>query len=933
MRIRGVFLLLAASAVGQNVPQPVLDRLARSSIRGLGNDRVTAAVTDSAGYLYLAGMTTSPDVTPLAEGQLVTSTDAAATLVRLPEPAAVSLTSVGAARNVILVGGSSGIHKTVDAGKTWRLTYRFPPEVTSIQRIAFDPAAPSRVYAPWLGSTRSGLLVSTDAGDTWRAISDGPSGSTLRFDPNRAGTFLIFGDGAFLSTDGGLSFTRIVFDGSPPSSVTFDAHHPGWLTAIASGVLYRSMDFGRAWTRLGPAPPGAFDILSEPSRPGRYYLTIGSGGPLGGTLRSDDDGRTWTALPGSPEGRRLDRYCGPEGLLVIMGTNTAAYVSQDQGGTWRSLPSSNVKDLTFTPDCVAFAVRAISGDAWVAKYSPDARERLWLAAFGGSGQETVEKLTLDRAGNVIVAGRTYSLDFPGPTFGVSPHLSFVARFDPTGKLLWSSRFGAQDLLSAAALTADAAGAPRLYLTIGFHLANAAVVTGTSIIQFDPQGSLVEASLFPGNVTSAAVSASGETVLAIYAFAGSYLLRSDGTQIPLDVAPTHAVFHPSGDLVVAGYGSIGQGCTSRGSAFPILSGGSFEIRTFRAESFEPGVSVSLRGECQTLPTSLAFDPAGNFVVTARTIASRFPLRNPLFGGPSHLTSLVVKLSPKGELLQSTYVPSLGGAAANEMGLALALNEGGIVLGLLEPEPPPPVELNRISNAFSGLGDSIVTGSLLTLSGRNLGPIDHIDLGLNPSNPLPTELGGTRVLVNGQPAPVMAVQSDRIVFVAPRNLESWALLEVESSSGRSNPVWMPTRRNTPWPGLLTRFFPTLPEHPRAIPLDGNVRNQDGTVNSPDNSARAGDTVTVFVTGLTLPEDSAPPGAVASAPLESPDSRTNAFPPTARQIPGILSSVFEIKLTHVQPEGNTGRRPFYLFNNAFYRPGSEDQSNHIWIYVRTP
>jgi photosystem II stability/assembly factor-like uncharacterized protein len=636
----------------------VLDRLTRSSIRGLGNDRVAATLSDSAGYLYLAGTTTSPDVAPLAEGQLVTSTDAAENFARLPEPPVVSLTAIGAARNVILVGGATGIYKTVDTGKTWRLTYLSPPEVTSIRQIAFDPANPSRVYAPWLGSTRSGLLVSTDAGDTWRVVPDGPSGSTLRFDPNRGGTFLVLGDGAFLSTDGGVSFTRIVLDNSLPS-IAFDAHRPGGLVAGASGALYRSTDYGRAWTRVGPVPPGATDILGEPFRAGRYYLTMS----FGGAFRSDDDGRTWTALPGSPEGR-LTRYCGPGGPLVITGTDRQAYLSHNQGGTWRSLSISNLNDLTFNSECVAFAVRGVSGDAWVARFSPDARQRLWLTPLGGSGQDTVEKLALDPAGNVVVAGRTDSPDFPGPTFGASPPRSFVAKFDPGGKLLWSSRLGVPGFLSVAALTAGSASL-RLYLTIGTSLSNSTYVTGTSLAEFDAQGSLLEASLVPGHITGAAVSASGETVLAVYAFAGSYLLRSDGTRIPLDVAPTHAVFHPSGDLVVAGYGSIGQGYTSRGSVTPILGGGSFEIRTFRAETFEPALSVSLSGECQTLPTSLTFDPAGNFVVTARTIASSFPLRSPLFGGPSHLTSLVVKLSPNGELLQSTYLPSLGGAAANEI----------------------------------------------------------------------------------------------------------------------------------------------------------------------------------------------------------------------------------------------------------------------------
>jgi hypothetical protein len=51
------------------------------------------------------------------------------------------------------------------------------------------------------------------------------------------------------------------------------------------------------------------------------------------------------------------------------------------------------------------------------------------------------------------------------------------------------------------------------------------------------------------------------------------------------------------------------------------------------------------------------------------------------------------------------------------------------------------------------------------------------------------------------------------------------------------------------LLTRSFPNLPP---AGSVDGNIRNEDGTLNDAEHPAPPGSTVTLFATGLTGPRE---------------------------------------------------------------------------------
>ena len=171
-----------------------------------------------------------------------------------------------------------------------------------------DPSNPQRIYA---GTQRNGILVSGDSGKNWESL--------------------------------GLKST-------PVKSLAVSPHDPKTIYAGCKPVsLYVSRDGGQSWNELegmrrakkwwwfSPAEPPDW-------RPYVQALTISPSNPdvimagieLGGVLRSEDGGQTW-----SKHRRGADRDCHSlkfhpsNGDWVYQGGGGGAAFSQDGGLTWR----------------------------------------------------------------------------------------------------------------------------------------------------------------------------------------------------------------------------------------------------------------------------------------------------------------------------------------------------------------------------------------------------------------------------------------------------------------------------------------------------------------------------------------------------------------------------------------------------------------------
>jgi len=133
--------------------------------------------------------------------------------------------------------------------------------------------------------------------------------------------------------------------------------------------------------------------------------------------------------------------------IAIDGSGSALLVGQTQS---IDFPVSGGCDTT----------RGGTGDTFVTKIS-SAGAVVWSSYLGGSGTEASAGLAVDPAGNVLIAGSTNSPDFPtlgafDNAWG-GGYDGFVAKVSPAGALTWSSYLGGAGDDRANAIAADSSG--------------------------------------------------------------------------------------------------------------------------------------------------------------------------------------------------------------------------------------------------------------------------------------------------------------------------------------------------------------------------------------------------------------------------------------------------------------------------------------------
>ncbi|MHB8524015.1 MAG: SBBP repeat-containing protein [Limisphaerales bacterium] len=103
------------------------------------------------------------------------------------------------------------------------------------------------------------------------------------------------------------------------------------------------------------------------------------------------------------------------------------------------------------------------GDGFIAKFTPDGAQLLYCSYFGGSGDEIINGLAIDGAGNICITGQTDSIDLPlkNPLqlkFGGGKSDGFVAKFDATlTNLIFSTYFGGENRDEDQTIAVDPAG--------------------------------------------------------------------------------------------------------------------------------------------------------------------------------------------------------------------------------------------------------------------------------------------------------------------------------------------------------------------------------------------------------------------------------------------------------------------------------------------
>ncbi len=183
---------------------------------------------------------------------LYRSTDHGATFTKLGGGAAVDdVHALGAAAGIVYLGSPrSGLLASTDGGNSWQVRNAQTGR-SFMGTILVDPTDPARLIAPDMSS---GLSASSDGGRTWKPLG-GPGGAMAAgWNPTDTKQIIAVGmSGGARSIDGGATWQQIQLPAGV-SAVSFDATG----TTVYAGALdgrrarlYRSGDGGTTWTATG----------------------------------------------------------------------------------------------------------------------------------------------------------------------------------------------------------------------------------------------------------------------------------------------------------------------------------------------------------------------------------------------------------------------------------------------------------------------------------------------------------------------------------------------------------------------------------------------------------------------------------------------------------------------------------------------------------
>jgi uncharacterized protein (TIGR03437 family) len=330
------------------------------------------------------------------------------------------------------------------------------------------------------------------------------------------------------------------------------------------------------------------------------------------------------------------------GTAIAVDSKGNAYIGGDTLST--NFPTKNPYQSSFKglggspPLCTSCGTLINFGDGFVSELNAAGTALVFSTYLGGALDDSVTAIALDGSGNVYVGGATLSSDFPtlnayqskyggAASDNNQPVLKtgdgFVAKFDPTGKLVYSTYLGGSGDDAVMALAVDSTGAA--YVTGFTSSANFPVsataaqktfagppgVTGIKgfvwgdafVAKLAPSGgSLVWATYLGGNDDDAgmaiAVDAGGSAVVGGFANSTNLKVTSDAQQKTFGGTNGPPNFSdPSGDAFLAKV-------SPDGTSFLYLS--------------------YYGGNASDAITALALDGQGNVIVGGTTTSTNLPI---------------------------------------------------------------------------------------------------------------------------------------------------------------------------------------------------------------------------------------------------------------------------------------------------------------------
>ena len=516
---------------------------------------------------------------------------------------------------------------------------------------------------------------------------------------------------------------------------------------------------------------------------------------------------------------------------------------------------------------------------FVAKLDPNLNI-LFSTFLGGqeipqAAQTAARSIALDRAGNAYIAGQTADPNFPttGPVFGTGAPdgqsmftvtFTFVSKISADGsKLLFSRLLGGD----ASPCVGDNS------FCFGFS-----VYSTPNAIAVDTSGNLTvsgatNASNFP--ITANVYNTSGGAYVARISADGSQLVWSTELGIvgknplgPLFSSAESLAVDAAGNVYIAG-SAPGPIAATPGVLQPsvnptILPAISGFVAKLGSGATQLLYATNLSGSNGSVIYGLTLDSAGNLWIAGNTRSPDFP---GLSNVPSTGLDFALEVNASASSIQQIFalLPATvtDAPAFDSNGSLLLLASAGNLLTINPTTSATGPDVWMISNsALPYAAGGVAPGELLTLYGTLLGPSTGL-VGQPGKNGLfPTNLGG--VTVEFSAGPGTPAVSAPLLYVGPGQIN----LQVPFALTDPTTITI----TTPTATLALMTVPLID----SIGIFGVV-NQDGTVNSPTNSAPVGSAVSIYLTGLGAGTNSGPTtpnGAISSSARDIFHDNIKAF-----------------------------------------------------------
>ena len=824
--------------------------------------------------------------------------------------AATSITVDPSNPQTVYAAATPTLLRSSDGGMTWEALAGFP-SVTNLDSVAVDPTNSNILYAAtqplgvlkstdggvtWAGANNGIPTFSQEIVTVYGFVGSATARDAYQIwvDPQSPGLlFVSTSTNALMrSTDGGASWSAVTLPAQNWGKLVSDPFPTGTIYAPASGSFYKSTDDGQTWTALGALPDASLAtvIAVDPSHQGTLY-----GGSNTGLFESTDSGKTWTQ---KIAGNTSLIASGPQNGLIFAEVAGPGIVASTNGfSTYKSISPLNTPTQLVAAGSYLFAVAPPTTDVFVTKLDQNG-DIVYSTYFGGSGSDGASAMALGNDGSVYVTGATNSTDFP-VTKGAyaTSGASFVFKLNPDGSLAWSTYFADVESVPYS-IAVDAMGNPHvggqtsgdLPTSPGAYQTQFAPTTcspgnvgpcfenaSAFLAKFNAQGSaLVFSTYISHNQQQQNVQAVNAIALAPN---GNIYFAYNGIDSPVPSAPGVYLMNATGSALIGSntseqvaFSSIalgqdgnlyGTGSTSasfRGTpgAFQPLprpngAGSNAFVLKFDGTLSKILTATLLGGEGLDGGGSVALDASGNVIVGGYTDSKAFPARAPFQGSFSSRSGFVAGLdSNLSSLLFSTYLGSTpfivqgavpdgngnlfvaGTTQASDSGFLF--DDAGfpytipstVIVNKIALPPAPAVRLDSIVNYASRLGVPLSPGEAIQANGSGFSP-------------------DAKLLLDGNPIPLVFANSDLIVAVLPNDLQTSGSVRVTVSNGgaSSNPMIMPTAAASP--GIYSADNSGFGQ--------GYILNADGTRNSQSNRATEGKPITIFATGVGAVSNSGP------------------------------------------------------------------------------